>query len=161
MMRRLLPYPLLWLALFALWLLINDSFALVDVLAGAIVATLACLTLVALQPPKPRIRSIGTIVQLAAIIVGDVIASNIAVFRLILSGRAPRSVFVTIPLDLRDPNGLAVLACIVTATPGSAWIHHDSKGSTVMIHVLDTDDGDEWSATLKRNYEQRLLEIFR
>jgi multisubunit Na+/H+ antiporter MnhE subunit len=30
-----------------------------------------------------------------------------------------------------------------------------------MIHVLDTADEDEWSATLKRNYEQRLLEIFR
>ena len=56
---------------------------------------------------------------------------------------------------------LGVGLFIVTATPGSAWIHHDSKRSTVMIHVLDTDDGDEWSATLKRNYEQRLLEIFR
>jgi multicomponent K+:H+ antiporter subunit E len=161
MMRRLLPYPLLWLALFAMWLLANDSVALVHILAGAVIATLACLALVALEPPKPRIRRVGTIVQLVALVLGDIFASNIAVFRLIVSGRAPRSVFVTIPLDLRDPNGLAVLACIVTATPGSAWVHHDSKHSTVIIHVLDTADGAEWSAMLKRNYEQRLLEIFR
>jgi multicomponent K+:H+ antiporter subunit E len=156
----MLPYPLLWLALLAMWLMLSGSLNPGQLLLGAIVASLACWAVVALEPPKPRIRRIGTIVQLFAIVIGDVVLSNFAVIRLILSGRAPRSVFVTFPLDLRDPNGLAVLACIVTATPGSAWIHHDSMLSSVTIHVLDAADDAVWVAALKRNYERRLMEIF-
>jgi multicomponent K+:H+ antiporter subunit E len=159
-MRRVFPYPLLWLALVAMWLLATDSISPLQILAAAVFAALGCLALVALEPPRPRIRHLRTILELVALVAADVLVSNIAVFTLILSRRIPRSEFVTIPLELRDPNGLTVLACIVTATPGSAWIHHDSKLSTVMIHVLDAADGAAWGATLKRNYEQRLLEIF-
>lgn len=160
-MRRLLPYPLLWLALLAMWVMLSGSLSLGQLLLGAIIASLACWAVVALEPPKPNIRRIGAIARLVGLVVADIVLSNIAVIRLVLSGRPPRSAFVTIPLDLKDPNGLAVLSCIVTATPGSAWIHYDSMLSSVMIHVLDTPDEAAWIATLKRNYEQRLVEIFR
>lgn len=155
-----MPYPLLWFALLAMWLILNGSLGLGQVLLGMLVATLACGAVARLQPPKARLRNIGAIVRLAGFVIADVVQSNIRVIALILSGRTPRSVFVAIPLDLTDPNGLAVLACIVTATPGSAWIHYDSMRASVTIHVLDTDDAAAWSAALKRDYEQRLLEIF-
>lgn len=159
-MRRLLPYPLLWLGLLAMWLLLAGSVSPGQVLVGVIVASLACWAAVALEPPKPKIRRIGVIIQLVGLVIADVLRSNIAVIWLALSRRAPQSSFVTIPLELKEPNGLAVLACIVTATPGSAWIHYDSLHSTVMIHILDTPDDAAWVETLKRHYEQRLMEIF-
>lgn len=159
-MRRVLPHPLLWLSLLGTWLLLNDSVSPGHILLGAVVAAAACWAVVAIEPPRPRVRRIGTVAGLVGFFVRDVILSNLAVIRLILSGRAPRSTFVTIPLDLEDPTGLAVLACIVTATPGSAWIHHDSLSASVTIHVLDTTDGAGWGAALKRNYERRLREIF-
>lgn len=159
-MRRLMPYPLLWLSLVAMWLLLNNIFALGQLLLGMLVATLACGAVARLELPKARLRKIGAIIKLVGLVISDVVLSNIAVMRLVLSGREPRSVFVTVPLELKDPNGLAVLSCIVTATPGSAWIHHDSMRESVTIHVLDTEDEAAWNAALKRNYEQRLLEIF-
>lgn len=159
-MKRILPYPLLWLALVAMWLVLMGSVAPGQVLLGIVIATIACLAVAPLEPPKARLRNVGTILQLIGIVAVDVVRSNIAVLMLIMSGRPPRSAFVRVPLDLKDPNGLAVLACIVTATPGSAWIHHDSARSEVIIHVLDTEDDAAWNVTLKRTYEQRLLEIF-
>jgi multicomponent K+:H+ antiporter subunit E len=159
-MRRILPYPLLWLALLTMWVMLSGSLSPGQILLGAIVSALACRVAVALEAPKPRIRRIGTIVRLIGAVIGDVLLSNLAVLRLILSGRPPRSAFVTIPLDLEDPNGLAILSCIVTATPGSAWIHYDSMLHSVIIHVLDTGDEAAWAAALKRNYEHRLVEIF-
>lgn len=159
-MRRLLPYPLLWLSLVGMWLALNNSVSIGHLLLGAAIATFACWTVVRLEPPKPRLRRIGTILQLIGAVVDDVVRSNLAVLGIILTGREPRSHFVTIPLELKEPNALAILACIVTATPGSAWIHYDSRMSAVIIHVLDTDDAAAWSATLKRNYERRLMEIF-
>ena len=156
-MKRILPHPLLWLALVAMWLTLMGSLAPGQVLLGIIVATVACWAVVPLEPPKARLRKIGTIAQLLGIFAMDVMKSNFAVILLILSGRAPRSAFVRVPLELKDPNGLAVLSCIVTATPGSAWVHHDTAAGEVVIHVLDTADEAAWNVTLKRTYEQRLL----
>ena len=159
-MKRLLPYPLLWLALLAMWLVLNGSLAPGQVLLGVVIATFASWTMRRLEPPKPRMRQVGTMLQLLTAVVADIVHSNIAVIALVLNGRPPRSKFVTIPLDLTDLNGLAVLSCIVTATPGSAWIHYESMSSRVTIHVLDTADEEAWGAALKRNYERRLMEIF-
>lgn len=160
MMKRLWPYPLLWLAMLGMWLLLDGSYSLGQLLLGVIIASLACWAVAAVEPPQPKIRNTGAIARLLWRVVIDVVASNIAVIGLILLGRPPRSVFVTVQLELEEPNALAVLACIVTATPGSAWVHHNSRLRTVMIHVLDTPDGAAWAAALKANYEQRLMEIF-
>jgi multicomponent K+:H+ antiporter subunit E len=68
--------------------------------------------------------------------------------------------FLTLPLELRDPRGLAVLACIITATPGTSWARYDAAGNAVTIHVLDLTDEARWVREFKARYERRLLEIF-
>lgn len=151
--------PLVWLGLVAMWLLLNGSLAPGQIILGMAVATLACWAALPLLPPKSRVRNIGTIVVLIGAVIKDVIESNIAVLKLVLSGRTARSAFVDIPLELTDGNGLFILACIVTATPGSAWIEHNSARNIVTIHVLDTPDPKGWGVAFKRTYEQRLVEI--
>ena len=151
--------PLVWLALVAMWLLLNGSLEPGQIILGMIVATLACWAALPLVPPKSRVRNVGTIFVLLGLVIVDVIKSNIDVLKLVLSGRTARSAFVDIPLELTDENGLAILACIVTATPGSAWIEHNSARNIVTIHVLDTPDAQTWASDFKRTYEQRLVEI--
>ena len=65
-----------------------------------------------------------------------------------------------IPLDLRDKTGLAILSCIVTSTPGTAWVEYADDTGTLLIHVLDLVEESEWIRTIKARYEARLLEIF-
>jgi multicomponent K+:H+ antiporter subunit E len=156
---NIIRFPLLWAALLIMWLLLNNSVSPGQLLLGIVVATLACWVVAPVAPSKPRVGNLGTVAVLVWLLCKDIILSNIAVLRLIVSGRPARSVFVEVPLDLTDENGLAILACIVTATPGSAWIEHDSKRSIVIIHVLDTDDADAWVVEFKRTYEQRLVEV--
>jgi multicomponent K+:H+ antiporter subunit E len=67
---------------------------------------------------------------------------------------------VTIPLELRSPNGLAALACIITATPGTIWVRLDSAEGLLVIHVLDVIDENTWIQTIKNRYERLLMEIF-
>ena len=62
--------------------------------------------------------------------------------------------------ELRDPYGLAVLACIITSTPGTIWVNFNSAKGTLMIHVLDLIDENVWIDTIKHRYERPLLEIF-
>ena len=68
--------------------------------------------------------------------------------------------FVAISLDLRDKTGLTVLACIVTSTPGTAWIEYTPDSGVLLIHVLDLLDEDEWVSLIKTRYEALLMEIF-
>ncbi len=160
-MRRVFTYPLLWAGLLLMWLLLTGSVAPGQILLGAIIASIACWAYASVDMFRPRIRRPGLVLLLLGRVVADVFRSNIAVIGLVFSRREPHSKFVGIPLTLRDPNGLAVLAGIITATPGSAWIHYNSTTNVVLVHVLDTEDGAAWAETLKRDYETLLLEIFR
>jgi multicomponent K+:H+ antiporter subunit E len=67
---------------------------------------------------------------------------------------------VEIPLDMRDPYGLASLACIITSTPGTLWVNFDGQKGALTIHVLDLVDKEEWIRIIKDRYERHLLEIF-
>lgn len=161
-MRRWLPYPLLALALLAMWLLLSQSVAPGTVVLGAVVALATGWTLSALDPPKTRFRRPGAALALALVVFVEIVRSNNAVARIILSRRARnrRSGFVRIPLDTRNPYSLAALACIITATPGTIWVEYDSADNTMLLHVLDLIDEDEWVDIIKQRYERRLMEIF-
>jgi multicomponent K+:H+ antiporter subunit E len=159
-MKRWLPFPLLSALLLAMWLALNETLAAGQVLLGVLLAAGAGLALRALQEPA-RWRRPGIAVALAVSVLGDILRSNLAVLLIVLFPRRTRSAgFVTIPLELRSTTGLAVLACIITATPGTAWARFDSRAGTLTIHVLDLIDEDAWIRTLKDRYERRLLEIF-
>lgn len=160
-MRRVLPYPLLTAALILMWLLLN-RFSLGHLILGTIIALGASWAMTALQPAKPRIRRWDLIPRLLVLVLGDIFRSNVAVAAIILQGKSRKRTpgFVIIPLQLRDRTGLAVLACILTATPGTAWIEYHADNGQLLIHVLDLVDRQTWIDLIRKRYEQILLEIF-
>lgn len=161
-MTAWLPFPLLSACLLAMWLLLNQSVAVGHVLLGGALALVGGWLMTALMPPKARVRRPWAIIRLFFLVLADIIRSNIAVARIILGPRHRNvtSGFVNIPLDLRDPYGLAVLACIITATPGTLWVSFNAVDGILMIHVLDLIDESAWIATVKGRYERLLREIF-
>jgi multicomponent K+:H+ antiporter subunit E len=95
-------------------------------------------------------------------VIVDIVRSNIAVAQIVLRWKARRHcpAFVDIPLELRHPAALTVLACIITATPGTVWARYDSTRSMLTLHVLDVVDEDAQVNAIKRRYERPLMEIF-
>lgn len=160
-MSRLLPYPLLSAGLVVMWLLLNHL-SLGHLVLGSAIAIVAGQAMSALEPDKPRVRSWSAVLRLIGRITVDIVRSNIAVARLLLFGRRPggRPGFIDIPLVLRDPTALAILAVALTATPGTAWIEHDAATGNLLLHVLDLHDDDDWYEIVKTRYESLLMEIF-
>jgi multicomponent K+:H+ antiporter subunit E len=148
--------------LLVLWLLLNQTLSPGQLLLGTAIALVASWLFTALEPPRARIAQAGAALRLLSLVLADIVRSNIAVARIILGlvGRDRTSGFVNIPLDLRDPYGLAALACIITATPGTLWVSFDPAKGTLTIHVLDLIDESEWIQTIKGRYERLLLDIF-
>lgn len=160
-MTRLVPFPMVSAGLLVLWLLLNGLSA-GHILLGGAVALIGGWAFAALEPPKMRLRRPLAVLRLTAFVFADIVRSNVAVARLIL-GLEPRrwaSGFVDVPLELRNPYGLATLACIITSTPGTLWVDFNEASGTLTIHVLDLVDETEWVRTIKGRYERLLLEIF-
>jgi multicomponent K+:H+ antiporter subunit E len=152
-----------FLALLALWLLLQQSLAVSDVLLGIVIAAAATLAYARLRilAKRPGFRP-RAMLELLALFADDVVRSNLAVARIVLGlHRGARTAgFLVVPLELRDPRGLAVLACIITATPGTSWARYDAARNAVTIHVFDLVDAETWVREFKARYERRLLEIF-
>lgn len=161
-MKRLLPYPVLSLFVLVTWLILNQSVALGHLLLGAGLGLVLGFAFRRLQPPPLHIRRRGLLLKLVLRVGVDVVQSNLAILRIILSGRSHevRSGFVPIPLELNNPYGLAVLACIITATPGTIWMSYEPQDGILLIHVFDLVDEDEWVRTVTDRYARPLQEIF-
>ena len=161
-MKRWLPAPLLSLALFALWLLLNRSLGLGQLLLAGVLALVIPVLTAGLRPVPVRMRRPGVALRLMLRVLADSVYSNVAVARLLLTPGKPRypAGFVYVPLELRDPNALAVLAMIVCITPGTAWAELSLDRATLLLHVLEVDDVAAIAAYVKSGYERPLMEIF-
>ncbi|HLW29018.1 MAG TPA: Na+/H+ antiporter subunit E [Kiloniellales bacterium] len=161
MLRRWLPFPLLTAALILTWLLLNESLSPGAILLGTLLALIVSRLVVRFEIPRSRIIRPISALKLACNVLVEIVRSNNAVARIILMpNKRYRSGFVLIPLDMRNPYGLTLLACIITATPGTLWVEFDSKEHAMLLHVLDLIDEDEWRRIIKERYEKRLMEIF-
>lgn len=161
-MRRWLPYPALSAFLLVVWLLLNQTLAPGQFVMGSVLGVVLALIFRQLGAPTLRLRNPQKLLVLAARVSLDVVRSNYAVAKLIVLGqsRVVKSGFVSVPLRLTDPYALAVLACIITSTPGTIWVSYDAGRNVLLIHVLDLVDEMVWIRTIRDRYEHLLLEIF-
>ncbi|ABM33852.1 Na+/H+ antiporter subunit E [Paracidovorax citrulli] len=162
MMKRLFPAPLLSVALAGMWLLLNHSMSAGHLILAAIVGLAIPLLTRGLRPLPVRVRRPGAILRLALSVMVDTSLSNLNVVRFLAfkSQRRHPPGFVQIPLDLRDANGLAVLAVIVCITPGTSWAELSLDRSVLMLHVLELDSHEAVIGHIKQRYERPLMEIF-
>lgn len=161
-MRRVLPYPILSLGLFVASILLSASVAPPSLALAVLLALLAPIIMLALGVDRVRVRAPMTTMRLGIDVVGDIVRSNWAVSHIILGRRRHErtSGFIHIPLDLRDRYGLAVLAIIITSTPGTLWVEYEAATGSLLLHVLDLVDEETWVRLIKDRYERRLMEIF-
>lgn len=161
-MRRILPYPILSAGLFAASVLLSNSVAPPSLVLALLIAILAPAIMLALRVERVRVKNPRAIFSLAIDIAIDILRSNWAVAQIILAGKRKErtSGFIHIPLDLRDRYALAVLAIVLTSTPGTLWVEYEAANGRLLLHVLDLVDEETWVRLIKDRYERRLMEIF-
>jgi multicomponent K+:H+ antiporter subunit E len=154
--------PRLSAALLIIWLLLNQSIAPADVLIGSTLAIAIPYWFRALTPTDVIIRKPLVIFRLITGSLIEIVRSCFNVSRLILFAKRDQlnSQFITVPLDLRSPYGLAVLSCIINSTPGTVWVELLPDSQDLALHVFDLHDAQWWIDTIKTRYEQPLIEIF-
>jgi multicomponent K+:H+ antiporter subunit E len=162
MMARLFPHSILTVVIILFWLFLVNDFSIGHLLLSTVIGMAISLHISAYWPGRPRIRGPLAIVEYAFVVVWDIIVSNIQVAYLVLFRRADslRSRFVTVPLDLRTPEAITVIASTITMTPGTVSADVSADRRALLVHCLETDDPDGIVAQIKSRYERRLKEIF-
>ncbi|CAB3723456.1 Na(+)/H(+) antiporter subunit E [Achromobacter deleyi] len=159
-MRRLY-FLFLPVFLFVLWLVLNESLSAGQIALGIALALWFTWAASRLRPLRAKPRRLWKVIPLFLHVTVDIIKSNIAVAKLILNPRrndfSPG--FIMIPLTMREPHGLAMLACIVTYTPGTVWVDL-TDDHRLKLHVLDLQNEDDWIRLVQDRYERPLMEIF-
>jgi len=161
LLGRLVPVPLLSAALLALWLALARSLSPGQIALGLALAFAIPLLTTPLRV-KARVRRPLIVVRFIATVAFDVLASSFEVAWGVVAWpwRQPRSSFVVIPLELRDPVGLAALAMVTTVVPGTVWSEIALDRSRLMLHVWNVTEQDIFIRRFKARYEQPLQEIF-
>ncbi|WP_455477843.1 Na+/H+ antiporter subunit E [Bartonella sp. B10] len=160
-MNYFYPYPFFSSVIIFMWLILN-GFSLGQFLLGSIIALFCGLMMRLLEPEKIIIKNWSAVFRLIFRAGIDSITSNISVAWFVLTKKSQRqqSGFVIVPLALESRAALAILACILSVTPGTVWVTYNSKNSELLIHVLNFKNEYNYQQLIKQRYEQLLLEIF-
>ncbi|GAB3553659.1 Na+/H+ antiporter subunit E [Noviherbaspirillum agri] len=163
-MRRWLPSPLVSGILLLLWLLLQQSMDAATFLLGALLAIgIPLLTRPFFHPIGfPRMRKPMQLLRLLTMASLEIVRSCVNVSRVILFAKAEglNSQFIRIPLDVKNPYGLALLSCLINMTPGTVWVEILPEKSELVLHVFDLHDEQWWIDTIKTHYEKPLIDIF-
>ena len=96
------------------------------------------------------------------LVMWDILVANIQVAWIVLtvSNAKLKPAWITVPLDLRKPEAITLLAGTITLTPGTVSADVSESGHYLLVHVLHTDDPQAEVDAIKSRYEARLKEIF-
>ncbi|WBU56467.1 Na+/H+ antiporter subunit E [Paracoccus sediminicola] len=161
-MRRLFPHPYLSVLLVLTWLLLVNEFRWGSLVFGIILAVLIPALIAPYWPKRETITSPGKWLAYCAMVVWDIIVANIEVARIVLfkSRRDLQPAWIVVPLDLRSPEAITMLAGTITLTPGTVSCDLSECGHALLVHCLHAPDPDSVVTDIKTRYEARLKEIF-
>jgi multicomponent K+:H+ antiporter subunit E len=165
--RRLVPRPWTVLWLWGAWLLLNQTLAPGHLLLGLGLALVLARYPTPASTPGDGIptrsawRHPIVATRLALVVTWDIVVANLQVAARILGPLErldPR--FVWVPLDVRRPRSITLLAGIITMTPGTLSAELSDDHRHLLVHGLDVDDPEALVAGIKARYEAPIKELF-
>jgi multicomponent K+:H+ antiporter subunit E len=162
MIRRLLPHPALSVLVGVVWMLLVNEPSSGGLFLAAVVAVLVPLATSRFWPDRPRIRFGRAAMAYLGIVLLDILIANFQVAWVILTrrNRDLRARWLVVPLALRSPEAITVLAGTISLTPGTVSSDVSADGRALLVHALDVADPEAEIARIKTRYEARLLEVF-
>ncbi len=160
--RWLFPHPFLTLVLAVVWILLQNQISAGMVVFGLILGTIIPQMTSIWWPDTPKGFRMGKMVLYTLMVMWDIVIANIQVVRIVLfvPNSKLKPAWIVVPLDLKQPEAITVLAGTITLTPGTVSADLSDEGHSLLVHVLHTDDPDAERDGIKTRYERRLLEIF-
>lgn len=162
MLRRLFPHPLLSGLLFLTWMLLVNQFKIGSLVMALILAIIIPLLTAPYWPNRPSLKQLPAFASYLLLVMWDILVANVQVAKIILfmPGDKIRSAWIPVPIDLKTPEAITMLAGTITMTPGTVTADMSACGRVLLIHSLHAPDPDAIRDDIKSRYEARLKRIF-
>lgn len=161
-LRRVFPHPLLTALLTIVWCLLVNRPSSGAVAFGLLLGIIIPIMTAAFWPERPPITRPWRLFSYFGLVVWDIVVANVQVALIVLfkPNDKMQPNWISIPLELRTPEAIAVLASTITLTPGTLSADLSDDGTSLLVHALDAPDPDAVRDEIKTRYEARLMEIF-
>ncbi len=162
MLKRLFPHPVLSVLLVIVWLMLVNGFKIGSLVMALILAIVIPILTAPYWPNRPPLRQIPAFTRYLLLVMWDILVANIQVAKIILFMPADRiqSAWIPVPIDLKSPEAITLLAGTITMTPGTLTADMSACGTVLLIHSLHAPDPDAIRDDIKARYETRLKRIF-
>lgn len=160
-MMRLLPQPVISAALLGTWLLLHNDVSALLLVSGVALAIALPLVTHRFWPEYPRTVRLLPLLRLAAIVLLDIVVANLRMVVLILGPVSRlRPQFVVVPVALREPFAITLLASIISLTPGTVSVNLSGDRRSLLVHDLNVEDAEAAVRRIRQRYEKALMEVF-
>jgi multicomponent K+:H+ antiporter subunit E len=157
---RWLPHPFLSLALWLIWLLLNNTFSAGHMVLGAVLAIVIPILTAGFWQERVCVRAPMTLLKYLLVVLWDILVANVVVAKLILSpNRTLQPGFFVIDLDARHPLAISLLANTISLTPGTVSCDLSKDRKQLLVHALHLEDEAGTIADIKTRYEAPLNKV--
>lgn len=160
-MIKVLPHPILSLVLWAVWLLLNNTLAPGHLILGGLLAIFIPLLTSRFWPETVCIGYPVTLFKFVMVVFWDIIVANVVVAKRILGSKDKlQPCFLRIPLDIKNPLTISLLANAISLAPGTLSCDLSEDHKTLLVHSLHEENPKTAIKEIKRRYEQPLKKVF-
>lgn len=160
LLQRWFPHPFVSVIVAMSWVMLAHNMEAGTVLMALFLAILIPRMVAPFIDYTPNIRWIPAM-RLFWVVVWDIIVANIKVAILVLGPtKNLHPKWFRVPLDTEHEEVNALLAMIITTTPGTVSAGIDQDRGDILVHALSTDDEAAEIEVIKQRYERPLIEIF-
>jgi multicomponent Na+:H+ antiporter subunit E len=107
-------------------------------------------------------KKVGLGLTMALVFIKELLKSNIAVLRVVLSPRLRvRSGVIAVPTELTNDVALTMLANMITLTPGTLTLDISPDRRYLYVHTLNLDDPEDVKHEIHMAFEVYLRELSR
>jgi multicomponent Na+:H+ antiporter subunit E len=160
-----LQFVNLWLTLFIIWLIANNTLALDSAIAGMVISAFIAMAFAAFSQVYSVVRWSPTVIyyylMYLSVFLIELVKANFSVMLLVFSPRINiRPAIVEIKTELKSPMGRLALANTITLTPGTLVV--DIKDDSLFIHWINISTTDPVEATeaIAGRFEKYLKVIY-
>lgn len=106
------------------------------------------------------VRKIGVVVSFALFFLWELLLANLRMaVVLIRPYRTLQPGIVAVPLDLDSDLAVALLANLITLTPGTLALDVSSDRAVMYVHAVDVRDANAFRREIKHGFERRIKEL--
>ena len=144
------------------WCLITDSFTAGTFLFGFVLSFLIIRFFLPESVQGAYSGKATQILRFHGWFVREIVVANIRMVYHVLTPHSSMTPgVVAVPLEPASDLEITMLANLVTLTPGSYSVDVSADKKHLYVHVIDCHDPDAVRASIKEDFERRILELLR